>query len=179
MTVDGFWFQIRTGVVPIIKEHQKFYFRDICKAKQLYHQQGKVIEEIGEMVQAMTAGKFAPKKYSVYSDIRGTFESEAADVVISSVSFLILAGRRIDYTLPTCGMDDEVVFQVQCVRTIGDDAFTKLIATVFSFFEATDRDLLQHVLARLQFNSSLIKKIQTKEKEEKKIESKKKRSTAS
>lgn len=174
MTSADFWLQVKNGIAPVIREHQKHYLRDIHKTKQLHYQQGKVIEEIGEMVQALVAGNFASKSYSSYEDIRGTFESEASDVVIAAISYLLIAGRKLEYAVADLFNNDAEVFLYQCVRTVGDDSFTKLIAIIFAFFEATDRNIAAHVFSRLQFNTHLIMQEQHKEKEVKKLESKKK-----
>lgn len=63
--------------------HAMKYHEDVLLGRGTLYQKGKVLEEIGELIQAVAFGRYA--KDAPYPEARNSVESEAADVIISTV----------------------------------------------------------------------------------------------
>jgi len=123
------------------------------KAHRAEFQKCKIIEEIGELGQALALGKWKPKKYKSYEEVRGSIESELADVCIAVLGYLQMTGRQISVfedLLPMTYSED--VFMFKIINYAADENFCKLFNLICSFSIDNGIDLLYNIRERLEFN---------------------------
>lgn len=132
-----------------------FYHEHKPKTKQdkKTFQQYKILEEIGELGQAFALGKRKPKMYKSYEEVRGTIESEMADVCIAVLGYIQITGKqRLSFanTMPLTYNED--VFLFQMVNLAADESFCKLFNLICSFAIENGIDILYNIRERIKFN---------------------------
>ena len=123
------------------------------KAHKAEFQKCKIIEEIGELGQAFALGKWKPKKYSSYEEVRGSIESELADVCIAVLGYLQMTGRQVlvfEDLLPLTYSEDVLMFKL--LNYASDEEFCKLFNLICSFSIDNGIDILYNIRERLKFN---------------------------
>lgn len=125
------------------------------KAHKVEFQKCKIIEEIGELGQALALGKWKPKKYKSYEEVRGSIESELADVCIAVLGYLQITGRQslvFEDLLPQNYSED--LLMLKLLNYASDEEFCKLFNLICSFSIDNGIDLLYNIRERLEFNNT-------------------------
>ena len=161
MEYQSFLLFLSTRINPLVVKMQDIYLEDVPRSVREQYQLGKLLEEIGEFTQAMYAGKIGPiwaPGVDNYSDIRGTIPSEAADVILSALSLLIIkkftVTRCRDYQID---VSDEDLVANELQRAIAYDEASRAISVVFRYCTAHNYDVANHVMARATFNINEVK----------------------
>lgn len=140
------------------KELSPIYFKNVAVHERATFQLGKVFEEVGEFVQAVYAHKSCNGTIS-YPFIRGTIESEAADVVLACALYVYESKLDISvcrYTEPVT--DDTYVVISRMLDAAGNGDVRRILSTVFFFAECNGFSLLEHTRARIEFNRNMAMK---------------------
>ena len=132
-----------------------FYHKNKPLSRQLKvsFQKCKIIEEIGELGQAIALGKTKPVNYKKYDEVRGTIESEMADVCIAVLGYLRMTGKTIlvfENTTPVAY--DEEILMFKLIRYVADEYFCKLFNLICSFSVDNGIDILYNIKERIKFN---------------------------
>lgn len=144
-------FYLNGRVLAELRTMRKTYMSKVDYHNRANYQTAKLMEEVGEFTQAFYE-RNSCQGLLKYPDIRGTIESEAADVILSGCLLSLLLGCGI-LSVPQKGvlLDDPDYF----VTTLFDDAanqgVNKIIRNIHELI-GSSCDLKSHVRARLQFN---------------------------
>lgn len=161
MTLKDFESSMNYSCLPKVKRHLECYLKDIPKGNRPVFQAGKMIEEIGELIQASCAGNWADEDATDYSTVRGSIESEASDVIIASLGLVSLTKERVSlFPLLTEIVDGDMtrwdMFREMC-RAVEYVQPSRAISAAFLYVNSKGKDVLESVLKRLQFNEELLK----------------------
>jgi hypothetical protein len=140
------------NVLPSVNKLRIRYLKHIDCDKRVCYQSGKVVEEVGEFLQAIAEENGCRGSFS-YPDIRGTVESEAADVVLSTLVLSLLTGEKpysVRYSTPV--LSDTWVIATRLLECASRQDVRRVISTLFFYCELHGIDLYAHVVARLRFN---------------------------
>lgn len=152
---------LASNVLPSVDKIRIKYLKRIECSKRVCYQAGKVLEEVGELLQAI-AEENGCKGSFVYPNIRGTVESEAADVVLSTLLLSLLTAEKpfsVRYSTPV--LQDTWVIVDRLMECAARQDVRRIISTVFFYCEIHNIDLYAHVVARLRFNLKEIQNVQT------------------
>ena len=148
---------LNCGPMMNVKNHLSQYLKHVPVGNREMYQMAKMIEEIGECLQALHAENFAPKSWSDYCKIRGTFESEAADVVIAAIGVIHLAGKNLSLTICRDNAQDDTLFMRELISAVEYGSPARAIGAVYHYCQVLDIDIMRHIQARLEFNSELLR----------------------
>lgn len=157
MDYHNFLFFLGKTVNPLVLKTQEVYLDSVPRASREQYQFGKMLEEIGEFMQALHANRVGP--VNVGDDlekcnaIRGTIPSEAADVVLSAMSLMIIkkfsVTRCKDYNID---VDDIELVTNELHRAVMYEEGSRAISVLYRYCKKMNYDLADHVLARAAFN---------------------------
>ena len=144
-------YYLNCSVLYELRTARKAYMAKIDYHNRVPYQTAKLLEEVGEFTQAFYE-RNSCLGFIKYPDIRGTLESEAADVILSGCLLSLLLGCHI-LSVKQKGvlLDDPDYF----VTTLFDEAANARVSRIIrSIHEliGSSCDLKSHVKARLQFN---------------------------
>lgn len=163
MSYEDFLTFLDKNVNPFVRTLQEQYLEDVPHPFREHYQFGKLTEEIGEFVQALYAERRGPSSVTpntdCYESLRGTIPSEAADVVLSALSLLII--KKLSVT--RCRDFDIDVDEVELVanelhRAIAYEEASRAISVLYHYCEENKYDIRSHVLARAIFNLERMEK---------------------
>jgi len=164
MIIEDFMSKLEETVFPGVEKCMSVYWTNVYKRNIDDYQYGKMVEEIGELISALASNKICNLSYLkdnlyMYDRVRGTIESEASDVILSSIGILINRCSKIerckmyDHTAPI----DKELLMSRLVKAIDNSAPSTAISAVFSYFYGREEELLLHINTRLKFNLDRIK----------------------
>ena len=123
------------------------------KTRAMY-QKCKIVEELGELGQALMTNKRKPEKYSDYEDVRGTIESELADVFIAVFGYTLI--KEIELlkvkNLPYLIYDAHDIIHRMLIL-LADQEYSKIISLLYTYAVDNEIDLLYNVRERIAFNN--------------------------
>ena len=163
-TYEDFVDYLNKEIIPELVPLRKHYFGKIDFKNRTAFQTAKFIEEVGEFAQAFYERNSCGWDI-VYPEIRGTLESEAADVILSGCLLAVVWNHSIQ-VVPKREvlLDDEDYF----VSTLFEDAararISVVIRNIYSLLHKRC-DIARHVKVRLAFNKYGIQQ-EYKEREE-------------
>lgn len=123
------------------------------KSHRAAFQKCKIIEELGELGQAFALGRWKPNKYKSYEEVRGTIESELADVCIAVLGYLLITEKQIlkfENVLPLTYSEE--IFMFKLINYAADESFCKLFNLICSFAIENGIDILYNIRERIKFN---------------------------
>lgn len=137
----------KTAMLQYATRRAKCLF-DLSSGTQTVYQQGKMIEEIGEFIQAVGTRNWRLGK--PYPEARGTIESEAADVVIATCAYAALTNRATSCR-PSYIHSTEVMLS-DLLRAAHEDDPAKVISVIYEFILKSGADMVKEVDERIRYN---------------------------
>jgi NTP pyrophosphatase (non-canonical NTP hydrolase) len=140
-----------------VVSHNAKRYKGVSKDARQMCQIGKMNEEIGEFIQAVALNNRAMVEWIYYTDIRGSIESEAADVIIACLGIIYMwhAEGSVRF-LPYCETRKENLV-ARMARAIEYTNPTNAISSVISYCVSEGIDIDRHVQHRLEYNGNLLR----------------------
>jgi hypothetical protein len=145
------------GVMLSVRRNLEKYMQNIPLGNREMYQIAKMTEEVGECLQALYAEKFAPPTWGHYSQVRGTFESEAADVIIAALGVIGLTGKKPQLLIYKDSAVNVELFSRELISAVEYSSPARAISAVFTFCKEEGIDIMRHVQARVAFNEELLR----------------------
>ena len=133
--------------------YAKQFHTGLSSDDALTYQKGKVAEEIGELIQAMSARNYANGRS--YPDVRGSVESEAADVIIAAYVLVSLKYTEAPLVIPVSveylGASERADLLVSALRRDDIDLVISIAASILAHLRC---DPASAVADRVDFNKT-------------------------
>lgn len=130
-------------------------FKLFTREEREIAQVGKVIEECGELIYAIVTKAKRLGTEATYNEVRGTIESELADVVIAVYGYAAVSDTTVvsrnENPLPDLYGEDLIVSRIMVA--VGECAFSRLVCELFYYCDREGINLYNNVKERLYFNS--------------------------
>lgn len=157
MDYQSFLYFLGKTINPLVLKTQAYYLKDVPCASREQYQFGKLLEEVGEFMQALHAEKEGPNRVGLAFDlidaVRGTIPSEAADVVLAAMSLLLIKKASVvrckDFEIDVSDID---LVTNELHRAVMYEEGSRAISVIFRYCEQEGYDLSDHVLGRASFN---------------------------
>lgn len=153
-TYKEFVARLNTEIYPQVKKLRLLYLKDINNFNRVWYQTAKFTEEVSEFSVALIENNSCGGKYT-YPDIRGTYESEAADVILSGVLLCIVMGIQVNERYKS-EIEDIAVATSSLLQWASLAEVSKVFNRTYNILHDRNIDLFEHVRCRLCFNKKLL-----------------------
>ena len=153
-TYKEFVERLNTEIYPQVKKLRLLYLKDINNFNRVWYQTAKFTEEVSEFSVALIENKSCGGKYK-YPDIRGTYESEAADVILSGILLCVVMGIQVNERY-TSEIEDIAVATSSMLQWASLAEVSKVFNRTYNILHDRNIDLFEHVRGRLCFNKKLL-----------------------
>lgn len=154
ITYKEFVDRLNSEILPHVFNMRLAYLKSIPSCNRIWYQGAKFSEEVAEFSVALIENNSCNGSYN-YPDIRGTYESEAADVILSGILLCVVSGISVNERY-TSEVEDVAFATTQLLQWASTAEVSKVFNRVYNILAYRGIDLLEHVKCRLRFNKKLL-----------------------